>query len=88
MKRTVMRCRANHSGQAWPGQAIGAVSPRGLLQKFFQASISSLDAIGVPEAARPIRSVPHIHHFRPLQILVQDSSRQSIPITIATPPTV
>src|ERR1700730_12825456 len=41
MKRTPMRRRANHSGQAWPGQAIGAVSPRGLLQRFFWASISS-----------------------------------------------
>jgi hypothetical protein len=77
MKRTVMR--ANHSGQAWPGQAIEAVSPRGLLQRLFQASISSLDTISAPEAARPIRSVPHAHHFRPLQILIQDRAGNRYP---------
>ena len=45
MKRAVMRCRANYSGQAWPGQAIGAVLPRGSLQRFFQAPISSPDTM-------------------------------------------
>ena len=35
MKRVVMRSRANCSGQAWPGQAIGAVLPRGSLRTFF-----------------------------------------------------
>jgi hypothetical protein len=79
MKRTVMRYRANHSGQAWPGQAMGVVSPRGLLQRFLQASISSLNTIRAPEAARPIRSVPHAHHFRALQILIQDRAGNQYP---------
>jgi hypothetical protein len=34
MKRNGMRCRANHSGQAWPGQAIEAVSAHGSLGRF------------------------------------------------------
>ncbi len=38
MKRTVMRYRANDSGQAWPGQAIEAVLPRGSLRRFFQVT--------------------------------------------------
>ncbi len=43
MKRTVMRYRANYPRQAWSGQAIEAVLPRGSLRSFFQAPISSLD---------------------------------------------
>jgi hypothetical protein len=35
MKRILTRRRKNHSGQAWPAKAIGAVSPRGLLRKDF-----------------------------------------------------
>jgi hypothetical protein len=79
MKRTLMRRRANHSGQAWPGQAIGAVSPRGLLQRFFQASISSLDTIRAPQAARPIRSAPARSSLPAASILIQDRAGNQYP---------
>jgi hypothetical protein len=45
MKRTAMRCRSNCSGQAWPGQAIGAVLPRGSFRRVFEAPISSPDTM-------------------------------------------
>ena len=88
MKRTVMRYRANYSGQAWPGQAIEAVLARGSLRRFFQVPISSPDTT---TAHRRQRDTPR-HHTRLSLPAASDpdprSSRQSIPIAIATLPTV
>ena len=81
MKRTVIRCRANDSGQAWPGQAIDAVLPCGSLRRFFQSPISSPDTT---TAHRRQRDTPR-HHTRLSLPTASDpdprSSQQSIPIT-------
>ena len=80
MKRTVIRCRANYSGQAWPAQAIEAVLARGSLRRFFQVPISSPDTMTAHWSQRDIpRSNPHAHHFRPLQILIQDRAGNRYP---------
>ena len=64
MKRTVMRCRANYSGQAWPAQAIEAVLPRGSLRRCFRAPISILrHHDNSLETAPHTRGIPHAHHF-------------------------
>ena len=59
MKRTVMRCRANYSGQAWPGQAIEAVLPRGSWRRFFQAPISSPDTMAAHWRQRDTPAASH-----------------------------
>ena len=38
MKRTVFGCRSNCGAQAWPGQATGAVLPRGSFAKIIQGT--------------------------------------------------
>jgi hypothetical protein len=63
-----MRCRANYSGQAWPGQATGAVLPRGSLQRFSGTDLVPRHHDSSLEAARPIQSARHAHHLWPLQI--------------------
>ena len=40
MKRTVMRCRSNCFGQAWPSQAAGAALPNGSSRRKSEAQIS------------------------------------------------
>ena len=80
-----MRCRANHSRQAWPGQAIGAVLPTRFIAKIFpgtdlipQHHESTGGSATHPQhparSSLPAASEPHPR-----------SSRQSIPIAIATP---
>jgi hypothetical protein len=82
MKTTVMRYRANHSGQAWPGQAIEAVLVRGSLRRFFQVLISSPGTMTLTggratypqhrtRSSLPVASDPHPR-----------SGRQSIPIAV------
>src|SRR5271165_6502539 len=86
MKRTVMRCGANYSGQAWPGQAIEAVLPRGSLRRFFPVPISSPDTMTAHWRHRDPSAVSTRSSLQPLSDPHPRSSRQSIPIAIATPP--
>jgi hypothetical protein len=64
-----MRCREITPGKLGSTQATEAVLPRGSLQRFFPAPISSpRHHDSSPEAARPIQTAPHAHHLWPLQI--------------------
>jgi hypothetical protein len=69
MKRAVMRCRANYSGQAWPEPSDRC----GVATRFIAEIFSNTDLIprhhdSSLEAARPIQSARHAHHFWPLEI--------------------
>jgi hypothetical protein len=75
-----MRYRANHSGQAWPGQATEAVLARESLRRFFQVpDLIPRHHESSLEAARHTPSISHAHHFRPLQIPIQDRAGNQYP---------
>ena len=45
MNSTVLGCRSNYGGLAWPGQAKGAVQPRRSLRTFSRGQILSADIV-------------------------------------------
>ena len=59
MKRTVMRCRADYSGQAWPGQAIdrSGVATRVIAKIFSGTELIPRHHDSLLEAARDTHSV-------------------------------
>ena len=59
MKRAVMRCRANYSGQAWPKPSDRSGVATRFIAKIFPVQISSpRHHDSSLEAARPIQSDP------------------------------
>ena len=80
MKRTVLRYRANYSRASLAGPSDRSGVGTRIIAKIF----SGTDLIprhhdSSPEAARHTRGIPHAHHFRPLQILIQDRAGNRYP---------
>ena len=72
MKRVVMRSRANRSGASLAGPSDrSGVATRFITNIFFRHRSHPRHHDSSLEAARPIGSVQHAHHFRSLQIPIQ-----------------
>ena len=86
MKRTLMRRRANHSGQAWPGQAIEAVLARESLRRFFQVPISSSDTMtaywrqhDIPAGSHTLITSGHFRSSSKIEPKIDTQSRLHTP---------
>jgi hypothetical protein len=73
-----MQSKLFRASLAGPNDRSGVATR--IIAKIFQVPISSpRHHDGSLEAARHTRSIPHAHHFRPLQILIQDRAGNRYP---------